>query len=91
MLQNGHVDEAIAVLVALDCYLREQDWLALRAEDVVVEDVVEEDVVEDETETAPNITMMLANFWNELAHMKMVPQTTCQFIAEEMLTISKYG
>lgn len=36
LLHAGCVDEAFAVLVALDCYPREQDWLSLLAEDVKV-------------------------------------------------------
>ncbi|CAK0878548.1 unnamed protein product [Prorocentrum cordatum] len=35
-LRRGHVDEGMAFLLAYDCYLREQDWLQLRAEDVHV-------------------------------------------------------
>ncbi|CAK0825583.1 unnamed protein product [Prorocentrum cordatum] len=34
-IKSGHIDEGIAFLVAYDCYLREQDWLQLKGEDLV--------------------------------------------------------
>ncbi|CAK0894126.1 unnamed protein product [Prorocentrum cordatum] len=35
-VQRGHADEGMVFLLAYDCYLREQDWLQLKAEDVHV-------------------------------------------------------
>ena len=35
-VRRGFPDEGLAFLLAYDCYLREQDWLQLRAEDVHV-------------------------------------------------------
>ena len=37
LMKKGRVDEAIAVEIALDGYLREQDWAQLRAEDVMTD------------------------------------------------------
>ena len=49
----------------------------------------QEDTGREETEA--DLTKMLANFWNELSHIKMVPQTTIQFVVDEILKISRYS
>ena len=36
-IEMGYVSEAIAFLVAFDCYLREQDWIQLKCEDVFID------------------------------------------------------
>ena len=70
----------------------EEEEDSVENDDMEIDEQTEEqeDMGGEETEEA-DLTKMLANFFNELAHIKMVPQTTIQFIVDEILTISRYS
>ena len=58
-------------------------------EDNIDEDMEEEDIDEDTYEEEVNITKMVANFYNNLAYQKMIPQSTIQMIIQEFICLLK--